>query len=132
MDKKTRIGAYGVCQKNNALLLVPKKSGPYKGQLDLPGGGLEFGETPEETLQREFIEETASGFSQSRLLFNMSQVTTFNGYQFYHIGLIYTILGWHALPNYQAEDIFYWVEFLQLPTISLTPFAQQAVKFLKL
>ena len=46
----SRFGAYGILLGDSAILLTRKKSGPYKGLWDLPGGGIEFGETPEEAL----------------------------------------------------------------------------------
>lgn len=39
--------------------MIKKSKGAYKGRYDLPGGGIEFGETIEEALKREMIEETA-------------------------------------------------------------------------
>ena len=55
--KHKHIGVYGLIIKENKILLIKKKTGPYDGKLDLPGGSFEFGERPEETLKREFIEE---------------------------------------------------------------------------
>ena len=46
---------FGICVKDNSLGLVKKK-----GQFSFVGGGIEKGETHEECLKREFIEE--SGF----------------------------------------------------------------------
>ena len=52
------IGCYGiVINDKNEVLLIKKAKGAYKGKLDLPGGGIEYGERPEEALKREFIEE---------------------------------------------------------------------------
>ena len=49
----THIGAYGVILKDNKIALIRKARGGYKGKLDLPGGGIEHTETPEQALVRE-------------------------------------------------------------------------------
>ena len=54
----TRIGSYGVVTDHDRLLLCRLSVGPHAGRWTLPGGGLEFGEHPEETLAREVEEET--------------------------------------------------------------------------
>ncbi len=52
-------GVYGIHLKNNnsKVLLILKGRGPYKGMYDLPGGGIEKGETKESALIREYQEE---------------------------------------------------------------------------
>ena len=56
-DKKYdfRETCFGICVKDGKMLLVKKK-----GQYSFVGGGIEQGETHEDCLRREFIEE--SGF----------------------------------------------------------------------
>ena len=54
---KTHIGSYGIIIKDEKIALIRKARGGYKGKLDLPGGGIEHTETPEETLIRELQEE---------------------------------------------------------------------------
>ncbi len=58
MNKSTHVGIYGIAENENSILLIKKAEGPYKNLLCLPGGGIEFGETPDETLIREMYEET--------------------------------------------------------------------------
>ena len=49
--KSKHIGCYGVVYNDEGeVLLIKKARGAYKGQFDLPGGGIEYGETAEETL----------------------------------------------------------------------------------
>jgi 8-oxo-dGTP pyrophosphatase MutT (NUDIX family) len=54
----THYGVYAVVIEAGRLLCVQKARGPYEGQLDLPGGAPEAGETPEAALARELLEET--------------------------------------------------------------------------
>ncbi len=57
-NERFHVGVYGIFINQGKILLIKKSRGAYKGMFDLPGGGVEFGEKVEETLKREFIEET--------------------------------------------------------------------------
>jgi 8-oxo-dGTP diphosphatase len=59
MDRRVRIGVYGVAVHRDHLLLTQLSARDRDvGRWTLPGGGMEFGESPHETLRREFYEET--------------------------------------------------------------------------
>ncbi|MBZ2197381.1 NUDIX domain-containing protein [Ruania sp. N2-46] len=52
------MGIYGIWSNpQGRVVLIRKARGPYVGLLDLPGGSPEPGESPEETLRRELVEE---------------------------------------------------------------------------
>ena len=99
MEKEHRhIGTYGILIKNNKLLLIKKKTGPYDGKLDLPGGTIEFNEQPVDTLKREFMEETGIEITKYEL-FDASSVSPIWHYQdmivkVHHIGIFYKILAY--------------------------------------
>lgn len=44
----------GLSLRSRSYCSLKKKSGPYKGLWGLPGGVIEFGETPEMTLNEKF------------------------------------------------------------------------------
>ncbi|MEU7908720.1 NUDIX domain-containing protein [Actinoplanes sp. NPDC049118] len=58
--KVRRIGAYGVCRDDTGRVLLARNSGlsSFPGLWTLPGGGVEQGEDPDDTVVREFAEET--------------------------------------------------------------------------
>lgn len=47
-----------ILQRDSKILMVRRKKDPFKGQLALPGGFINEGETAEEAARREAIEET--------------------------------------------------------------------------
>lgn len=52
-------GVYGIYyRQEQGLLVISKTSGPYANRLDLPGGSMAEGEGLDDTLRREFLEET--------------------------------------------------------------------------
>ena len=57
MNRIVRPGAYALITCEDRIVLVKACQGPYNGMWNLPGGGIEFGETPSQTLQRELLEE---------------------------------------------------------------------------
>jgi 8-oxo-dGTP diphosphatase len=60
-DRVQRFGAYGVVTDPAGRILLARitESYPGGGRWHLPGGGTDFGETPEEGLLRELYEETS-------------------------------------------------------------------------
>ena len=84
--------------KNDKILLIKKKTGPYDGLLDLPGGTIEFNEKPFDALKREFIEETGINITKYEL-FDANSVSLIWNYQemkvnVHHIGIFYKILSY--------------------------------------
>lgn len=59
MEQKPRLGCAGIISKNDSILMGVRAKEPNKGKWILPGGGVNFGETFAETLQREIYEEAS-------------------------------------------------------------------------
>ena len=94
--KHTHIGAYGIIVKNNNIILIKKARGGYTGKLDLPGGGIEHTEVPEETLKREIMEEVGINITKCKLINVLANNITWNikedDYEdLHHIGVIYLV-----------------------------------------
>ena len=62
-DLRWRPSAYGIVVKDGNILLSPQNSG-----YDLPGGGVELGEMPEEAVIREVFEETGIVVKNPRII----------------------------------------------------------------
>jgi 8-oxo-dGTP diphosphatase len=75
LEKRQRVAAYGVARRADCILLVrAAKSSGVEGTWWLPGGGLEFGESPKECVVREFLEETGLNAKVGTLLDAVSSV----------------------------------------------------------
>lgn len=111
MEKVTRLGVYGVVTEQGKILLIRQKQGPYAGKLDFPGGGMEFGESPQQTLQREFSEEIAMEFDSMHWVANLSATIHVNppaprtAYLFHHLGMLYRVDGCRFLNETQTGDL---------------------------
>ena len=56
--RKPSVTADGIIIKNNEIVLIRRGREPYKGSYALPGGFLNYGESLEECVIREVLEET--------------------------------------------------------------------------
>lgn len=96
MKQFKQLGAYGLIVKDNKIVLIKKKGGPYDNLLDLPGGSLEWHETPLEALKRELKEEIGVEVKKYEL-FDADSVTFEWQYKDemidgHHIGIFYKVL----------------------------------------
>lgn len=125
----TRYGAYGIIAEHSKLLLIQKKSGPYKGLWDLPGGAIEFGESPEFTVKREIQEEVALAANNLELVTVMTNHGNYfndgKQIQIHHIGIIYRVNKVSPLLNVIPEEKEQWFDVRDFISEELTPFAKQ-------
>lgn len=129
-DRKiSRTGLYGIAKEKEKLLFVIQKSGHFAGLFDLPGGGIEFEEDPNQALHREFIEETGMDFRSMIQIDNFSALTSVPalngkpGYEFHQKGLIYSVEGLHDLEGSQKGSLkCEWVDIRALKKDAVSPF----------
>jgi len=75
VERRRRIGAYGICRRDGRVLLAhASDKSDFPGVWQIPGGGLEHGERPQDALVREFLEETGLQVRIRRPLAAMASV----------------------------------------------------------
>ncbi|OJU79981.1 MAG: GNAT family N-acetyltransferase [Chlamydia sp. 32-24] len=129
-----RTGAYGVAIKNGKILLITQERGPHQGKFDLPGGRIEFGETIEQTLRREFLEEVSMHFESMEFLFNLTERVDVSNdhdpYSFHCIGLIYSISGLYPSNEVSTNSLGYiWKEMSEIKEIEASQFVWTIIKY---
>ena len=118
--KKTRVAAYGLLIENDAILLcrISDQLPHHHGKWTLPGGGIEFGETPETAVIREFEEETGLRVQIEQLEIVDSVVVETSDTIFHSIRIIYSVsLIGGSLRNEQngTTDLCQWWHATSLP-----------------
>lgn len=106
MKQFKHLGAYGLIIKDEKIVLIKKVGGPYNGKLDLPGGTIEWGETPEQALVREINEEVGivvtkyELFDANSIIFEWTHKEELE--RGHHLGIFYKIFDYN---NELSENI---------------------------
>lgn len=110
MKEFKHLGVYGLIIEDGKVVLVRKNGGPYDGKYDFPGGSIEFGETPQQALKRELLEEIGIELKKCELI-DADSVKfdwKYNGEQLklHHIGIFYNILDYdgNIKRNMEIDD----------------------------
>ncbi|MEV5320477.1 NUDIX hydrolase [Streptomyces sp. NPDC052687] len=68
MRQKLRVAAYAICVRDGQVLLARSPAEDGTPEWVLPGGGMEHGEDPYDTVRRELLEETGYRIEVTGLL----------------------------------------------------------------
>ncbi len=130
-SKRQRVAAYGVARRDDEILLVRASSETgVPGTWWLPGGGLEFGESPDECLVREFMEETGLEVRVLGLLDVVTDVAEWMREQvrLHSIRLIYEVevVDGSARPETNGStDAVQWLRSGDLEAVQLIPWLKE-------
>jgi ADP-ribose pyrophosphatase YjhB (NUDIX family) len=125
---------YGVVVRDEAVLLVRARSRRDDGTEVwwLPGGGVNYLESPLEALSREFREETGLDLAHASLLDVVSDTwTRRDGSTAHALRIIYAAeVDGHSLTSegIGSTDAARWLPLAQLEDVVLAPYALAAVK----
>ena len=128
----TSVRSYGILVHEGRVALVRSSNPHHDPPLWwLPGGGIDFGEAPEETLVREFEEETGLVVHQPVLLAVNSDVRRRdNGDKIHTIRILYTVALRHGELRHEIHgttDHAAWFALEELATLNVADYARAAI-----
>jgi ADP-ribose pyrophosphatase YjhB (NUDIX family) len=132
--RRQRIAAYGVVRDDGGRLLLARASPALtlRGRWFLPGGGVQHGEQPAESLRREIEEESGLTVTLGPLLDVLSDVRTIpDGTSLHTVRLIYRVASWEGTLRPEADgttDAVEWFTPDELRELPLARYVQDVVE----
>ncbi len=130
------LGCFGVCECDHAILLAANRrrlraGGPLELVYDLPGGGVESGETLEEALRREFREECRCEIEVGDFLFIQEGTREIQGLRAYcWRSFFYRVhCASEAFPGAEVEALL-WCSQEQLHDLLRAPYHESFLEYL--
>ncbi|MEE6263291.1 NUDIX domain-containing protein [Plantactinospora sonchi] len=133
MDRRRRIGAYGLCRDGERVLLT-RGSGasPFPGYWRLPGGEVAHGEHPTAALLREFRAETGLAVEATGLRAAVADVVRLTGpdgpVAEHTDRIVYDVATTDGVPRAESDggtDAVAWLTPAELPGLPLMPFTAE-------
>lgn len=134
------IGVYGICAREDRLLVIHKNGGPYTGRFDLPGGSIEMNESLFDAINREFLEETGIRIMVTRNIGTRDFILPWNrvGHDHthcHHIAIFYEVeyVSGDAKDSPKIGDSVGadWMELDKLSIENSSPLVIEAVRWVK-
>jgi ADP-ribose pyrophosphatase YjhB (NUDIX family) len=121
--RRTRLASYAVAIESGSILVARIAPGyPGEGRWTLPGGGVEWGEHPDDALVREVHEETGFAVTEFSLIGINSQVfsASANHAGLHAVRMIYDV-PLHGEPRVVeidgSIDAAAWLPLAELPAV---------------
>jgi ADP-ribose pyrophosphatase YjhB (NUDIX family) len=135
-EQRQRIAAYGVVRDDEDRLLLARAA-PFltlKGRWFLPGGGVQHGEDPVDSLRREVEEESGLTVTVGPLLDVLSDVRTLpDGVSLHTIRLVYRVESWEGALRAETDgttDAVGWFGRDELSSLPLAHYVETVVNTL--
>lgn len=126
------VRTYGVLAHEGQVVLVRSSNPRHDPPLWwLPGGGINFGESPEESLRREFVEETGLHIVEPELLGVTSDLRRReNGDRIHTVRILYTVTlaeGELRHETHGTTDHARWFNIDSVDGLNLAEYARDAI-----
>lgn len=131
--RRQRIGAYGIVRDPDGRLLLVRAASylTVAGRWFLPGGGVEHGEDPLDSLRREVHEETGLAIGAATLLGVLSDTWPIpDGSLLHSIRLCYRVDSWRGTLRPEvsgSSDAAEWFAPGELGDVRLARYAREAL-----
>lgn len=126
MGKTVRVTAAVICRENK-VLATQRGYGDYKDWWEFPGGKIESGESPEQALKREILEELAAEISVGRKI-----MTVEYDYPTFHLSMdcfVCTLI--RGEPELLEHEAAKWLSRSELDSVPWLPADREVVDTLK-
>lgn len=124
-DKKLLIWVGAIVKNRQGKILLLRRvdsSSWAGGSWQLPGGKMEWGEKPEDTLHREIQEETSCTLlSDSKLLGMYTSTISTSQYAFHVLHIIYLSQITTPIKISEDHDQYGWFEYKEIKDLKLIP-----------
>ena len=137
VTERQRIAAYGLVRDAGGRLLLARAapSLTLRGRWFLPGGGVQHGENPPDSLRREIEEESGLKVSVGPLFEVLSDVRTIpDGTSLHTVRLVYQVVSWEGTLRPEADgttDAVEWFTLDEVRTLPLARYVQHVVDRLR-
>jgi len=133
-SERQRIAAYGVARDPEGRLLLARAapSLTLRGRWFLPGGGVQHGESPPDSLRREMEEESGLTVCPGPLLDILSDVRTLpDGVSLHTVRLIYRVDSWEGTLRPEVggtTDAVGWFTLDEVRALPLALYVEDVVE----
>ena len=127
MGKTVRVTAAVICRENK-IFATQRGYGDYKDWWEFPGGKIESGESPEQALKREILEELAAEISVGRKI-----MTVEYDYPTFHLSMdcfVCTLI--RGEPELLEHEAAKWLSLDELDCVKWLPADREVVDLLRL
>ena len=131
--ERQRIAAYGVVRDDEDRILLARAAPllTLRGRWFLPGGGVQHGESPSESLRREIAEESGLTIVPGALLDVLSDVRTIpDGTSLHTVRLIFEVASWHGSLRPEVDgttDAVAWFSLDEARSLPLARYVETVV-----